>query len=218
MFLCAGGDEGPRRQRSSVSGGKKPPKRNALYRRLQNFLYNVLERPRGWAFIYHAYVYVPVRTPAHQCNEQEKSGQVGTAGRSLIFPPSLPHSRLSGWGHLTNVYFPWNADLSCSVFRFLLVFSCLVLSVFSTIREYEKSSEDALYILVTTQTSCSTIVLTFMSTYVHVNILDQLSGLFLKHWNSSQCLNMNISKDKSLKFPLGVKLNQDLWNRGNVYI
>uniref|UniRef100_A0A3P8WY53 Potassium voltage-gated channel subfamily Q member 2 n=1 Tax=Cynoglossus semilaevis TaxID=244447 RepID=A0A3P8WY53_CYNSE len=74
------------RVRVSVSGGKKPPKRNALYRRLQNFLYNVLERPRGWAFIYHAYV-------------------------------------------------------------FLLVFSCLVLSVFSTIKEYEKSSEDALYIL-----------------------------------------------------------------------
>ncbi|XP_059184889.1 potassium voltage-gated channel subfamily KQT member 2-like isoform X2 [Centropristis striata] len=85
-LLIAGVEEGPRRQRSSVSGGKKPPKRNALYRRLQNFLYNVLERPRGWAFIYHAYV-------------------------------------------------------------FLLVFSCLVLSVFSTIKEYEKSSEDALYIL-----------------------------------------------------------------------
>ncbi|XP_049590215.1 potassium voltage-gated channel subfamily KQT member 2 isoform X2 [Syngnathus scovelli] len=84
--LLIAADEGPRRQRSSVSGGKKAPKRNALYRRLQNFLYNVLERPRGWAFIYHAYV-------------------------------------------------------------FLLVFSCLVLSVFSTIREYEKSSEDALYIL-----------------------------------------------------------------------
>ncbi|XP_036388927.1 potassium voltage-gated channel subfamily KQT member 2-like isoform X1 [Megalops cyprinoides] len=72
--------------RSSISGTGKPPKRNAFYRRLQNFLYNVLERPRGWAFIYHAYV-------------------------------------------------------------FLLVFSCLVLSVFSTIKEYEKSSEDALYIL-----------------------------------------------------------------------
>ncbi|XP_042262688.1 potassium voltage-gated channel subfamily KQT member 2-like isoform X1 [Thunnus albacares] len=85
-LLIAGGEEGPRRQRSSVSGGKKPPKRNAVYRRLQNFLYNVLERPRGWAFIYHAYV-------------------------------------------------------------FLLVFSCLVLSVFSTIKEYEKSSEDALYFL-----------------------------------------------------------------------
>ncbi|KAM8917372.1 potassium voltage-gated channel subfamily KQT member 2-like isoform 6-T6 [Spinachia spinachia] len=84
--LIAGGEEGPRRQRSSVSGVKRPPKRNALYRRLQNFLYNVLERPRGWAFIYHAYVFV-------------------------------------------------------------LVFSCLVMSVFSTIREYEKSSEDALYIL-----------------------------------------------------------------------
>lgn len=34
--------------------------------------------------------------------------------------------------------------------RFLLVFSCLVLSVFSTIKEYEKSSEGALYILVST--------------------------------------------------------------------
>lgn len=54
--LCPGGEEGPRRPRSSISGGKRPPKRNALYRRLQNFLYNVLERPRGWAFIYHAYV------------------------------------------------------------------------------------------------------------------------------------------------------------------
>lgn len=85
-LLITGVEEGPRRQRSSVSGGKKPVKRNAIYRRLQNFLYNVLERPRGWAFIYHAYV-------------------------------------------------------------FLLVFSCLVLSVFSTIKEYEKSSEDALYIL-----------------------------------------------------------------------
>ncbi|XP_055364834.1 potassium voltage-gated channel subfamily KQT member 2 isoform X3 [Betta splendens] len=85
-LLIAGEGGGARRQRSSVSGGKKPPKRNALYRRLQNFLYNVLERPRGWAFIYHAYV-------------------------------------------------------------FLLVFSCLVLSVFSTIKEYEKGSEDALYIL-----------------------------------------------------------------------
>ncbi|XP_061641498.1 potassium voltage-gated channel subfamily KQT member 2 isoform X4 [Phyllopteryx taeniolatus] len=84
--LLIAADEGPRRQRSSASGGKRAPKRNALYRRLQNFLYNVLERPRGWAFVYHAYV-------------------------------------------------------------FLLVFSCLVLSVFSTIREYEKSSEDALYIL-----------------------------------------------------------------------
>ncbi|XP_012583618.1 PREDICTED: potassium voltage-gated channel subfamily KQT member 2 [Condylura cristata] len=31
--------------------------------------------------------------------------------------------------------------------KFLLVFSCLVLSVFSTIKEYEKSSEGALYIL-----------------------------------------------------------------------
>ncbi|NP_001108379.1 potassium voltage-gated channel, KQT-like subfamily, member 2a [Danio rerio] len=74
------------RPRSSISRGSIAHKRNARYRRLQNFLYNALERPRGWAFIYHAYVFV-------------------------------------------------------------LVFSCLVLSVFATIKEYKKSSESALYIL-----------------------------------------------------------------------
>ncbi|XP_075757151.1 potassium voltage-gated channel subfamily KQT member 2 isoform X2 [Pelodiscus sinensis] len=90
--LLIAGSEGTKRgsilskPRSGVSGTGKPPKRNAFYRKLQNFLYNVLERPRGWAFIYHAYV-------------------------------------------------------------FLLVFSCLVLSVFSTIDEYQNSSEGALYIL-----------------------------------------------------------------------
>ncbi|KAJ8001844.1 hypothetical protein DPEC_G00173630 [Dallia pectoralis] len=31
-------------------------RRNVRYRRLQNVLYNVLERPRAWAFIYHAFV------------------------------------------------------------------------------------------------------------------------------------------------------------------
>ncbi|XP_004841117.1 potassium voltage-gated channel subfamily KQT member 2 isoform X3 [Heterocephalus glaber] len=90
--LLIAGSEAPKRgsilskPRAGSAGAGKPPKRNAFYRKLQNFLYNVLERPRGWAFIYHAYV-------------------------------------------------------------FLLVFSCLVLSVFSTIKEYEKSSEGALYIL-----------------------------------------------------------------------
>uniref|UniRef100_A0A674GYF2 Potassium voltage-gated channel subfamily Q member 4 n=1 Tax=Taeniopygia guttata TaxID=59729 RepID=A0A674GYF2_TAEGU len=55
-------------------------------RRLQNCLYNVLERPRGWAFVYH-------------------------------------------------------------VFIFLLVFSCLVLSVFSTIQEHQKLANECLFIL-----------------------------------------------------------------------
>ncbi|XP_075935493.1 potassium voltage-gated channel subfamily KQT member 5 [Anarhichas minor] len=51
-------------------------RRNASYRRLQNYLYNVLERPREWAFIYHAFVFVLVfgclvlsvfsTIPAHQ--------------------------------------------------------------------------------------------------------------------------------------------------------
>ncbi|XP_041860574.1 potassium voltage-gated channel, KQT-like subfamily, member 2a isoform X3 [Melanotaenia boesemani] len=75
------------RPRSSISAGRpRPSKKNASYRKLQSFLYNALERPRGWAFIYHAYV-------------------------------------------------------------FLLVFSCLILSVFATIKEFKDSSENALYIL-----------------------------------------------------------------------
>ncbi|XP_068597024.1 potassium voltage-gated channel subfamily KQT member 5-like [Brachionichthys hirsutus] len=51
-------------------------RRNARYRRLQNYLYNVLERPREWAFVYHAFVFVLVfgclvlsvfsTIPAHQ--------------------------------------------------------------------------------------------------------------------------------------------------------
>ena len=59
-LLIAGSDSPKRnsilsRRRSSVAKGR-PSRRNASYRKLQNFLYNALERPRGWAFIYHAYV------------------------------------------------------------------------------------------------------------------------------------------------------------------
>ncbi|XP_057685624.1 potassium voltage-gated channel, KQT-like subfamily, member 2a isoform X2 [Corythoichthys intestinalis] len=94
-LLIAGAESSPKRAgsilcrpRGSISPGGRArhPKKNASYRKLQNFLYNALERPRGWAFIYHAYV-------------------------------------------------------------FLLVFSCLILSVFATIREFKNSSESALYIL-----------------------------------------------------------------------
>ncbi|XP_053310717.1 potassium voltage-gated channel subfamily KQT member 4 isoform X2 [Spea bombifrons] len=66
-----------------------PPRTSAShkrYRRLQNYLYNVLERPRGWAFVYH-------------------------------------------------------------VFIFFLVFSCLVLSVFSTIPEFHNLANKGLFIL-----------------------------------------------------------------------
>ncbi|XP_043977124.1 potassium voltage-gated channel subfamily KQT member 2-like isoform X6 [Gambusia affinis] len=91
-LLIAGSDSTKRggilsRPRSSISCGRpRPSKKNASYRKLQSFLYNALERPRGWAFVYHAYV-------------------------------------------------------------FFLVFSCLILSVFATIREYKDNSENALYIL-----------------------------------------------------------------------
>ncbi|XP_054620116.1 potassium voltage-gated channel subfamily KQT member 4 isoform X2 [Dunckerocampus dactyliophorus] len=71
------GPPGPRTNTSATS---------KRFRKLQNCLYNVLERPRGWAFIYH-------------------------------------------------------------VFIFLLVFSCLVLSVFSTIREHQDFANQGLFIL-----------------------------------------------------------------------
>lgn len=44
------------RARASLGGARGTHRRNAGYLRLQNFLYNALERPRGWAFVYHAYV------------------------------------------------------------------------------------------------------------------------------------------------------------------
>ncbi|KAJ8268265.1 hypothetical protein COCON_G00134370 [Conger conger] len=66
--------------RASASASSK------RYRKLQNYMYNVLERPRGWAFIYHAFI-------------------------------------------------------------FLLVFSCLVLSVFSTIPDHQNFANEMLFIL-----------------------------------------------------------------------
>lgn len=42
--------------RAGLAGAHGNHLHGAGYRRLQNFLYNALERPRGWAFIYHAYV------------------------------------------------------------------------------------------------------------------------------------------------------------------
>lgn len=41
---------GPPGPRANASASSK------RFRKLQNFLYNVLERPRGWAFIYHAFM------------------------------------------------------------------------------------------------------------------------------------------------------------------
>ncbi|XP_075872279.1 potassium voltage-gated channel subfamily KQT member 4 isoform X2 [Nelusetta ayraudi] len=71
------GPPGPRANASATS---------KRFRKLQNCLYNVLERPRGCAFVYHAFI-------------------------------------------------------------FLLVFSCLVLSVFSTIPDHQKFANQGLFIL-----------------------------------------------------------------------
>ncbi|XP_078187512.1 potassium voltage-gated channel subfamily KQT member 4 isoform X4 [Callithrix jacchus] len=72
--------------RSGSACGQRSSAAHKRYRRLQNWVYNVLERPRGWAFVYH-------------------------------------------------------------VFIFLLVFSCLVLSVLSTIQEHQELANECLLIL-----------------------------------------------------------------------
>ncbi|XP_060754945.1 potassium voltage-gated channel subfamily KQT member 5 [Neoarius graeffei] len=61
----ADGRRGERGARLSLLGkplvyGAQSGRRNARYRRVQNCLYNVLERPRAWAFIYHALVFALV--------------------------------------------------------------------------------------------------------------------------------------------------------------
>ncbi|XP_031234366.1 potassium voltage-gated channel subfamily KQT member 4 isoform X2 [Mastomys coucha] len=71
---------------SGSACGQRSSAAQKRYRRLQNWVYNVLERPRGWAFVYH-------------------------------------------------------------VFIFLLVFSCLVLSVLSTIQEHQELANECLLIL-----------------------------------------------------------------------
>ncbi|XP_052468957.1 potassium voltage-gated channel subfamily KQT member 5 isoform X3 [Carassius gibelio] len=64
----AGGSENQRKKqgaRLSLLGkplaySAQSGRRNARYRKLQNYLYNVLERPRAWAFVYHAFVFTLV--------------------------------------------------------------------------------------------------------------------------------------------------------------
>uniref|UniRef100_A0A671P2Q3 Potassium voltage-gated channel subfamily KQT member 5-like n=1 Tax=Sinocyclocheilus anshuiensis TaxID=1608454 RepID=A0A671P2Q3_9TELE len=64
----AGGSENQRRKqgaRLSLLGkpltySAQSGRRNARYRKFQNYLYNVLERPRAWAFVYHAFVFTLV--------------------------------------------------------------------------------------------------------------------------------------------------------------
>uniref|UniRef100_A0AAR2JAA4 Potassium voltage-gated channel, KQT-like subfamily, member 5b n=1 Tax=Pygocentrus nattereri TaxID=42514 RepID=A0AAR2JAA4_PYGNA len=88
---AAEGQRGKRGARLSLLGkpllyGAHGGRRNVRYRRVQNCLYNLLERPRSWAFVYHAFVFV-------------------------------------------------------------LVFGCLVLSVFSTIPDHTEMASRALFIL-----------------------------------------------------------------------
>ncbi|KAK2921637.1 hypothetical protein Q8A73_001122 [Channa argus] len=58
-------------------------RRNARYRRFQNYLYNVLERPREWAFVYHAFVILL----GEECCEKEEMelSEEGLRRRMLTF-------------------------------------------------------------------------------------------------------------------------------------
>lgn len=86
--------------------------RDARYRKLQNKVYNFLERPRGCqAVSYHVLMW----------DDQ----------------PLHPHLLISS--------FPFT--------RFFMVFACLVVSVFSTIDEYEKEASDVLYKMVSREMS-----------------------------------------------------------------
>ncbi|XP_030888893.1 potassium voltage-gated channel subfamily KQT member 2 [Leptonychotes weddellii] len=71
-----------------------------------------------------------------------------------------PWGALQAWVRGSAPLYPSVPPLTalCLGPRFLLVFSCLVLSVFSTIKEYEKSSEGALYILVSPWTNCALLI------------------------------------------------------------
>uniref|UniRef100_A0A8B9Z265 Potassium voltage-gated channel subfamily Q member 4 n=1 Tax=Buteo japonicus TaxID=224669 RepID=A0A8B9Z265_9AVES len=62
-------------------------------------------------------------------------------GSCCSWPPKLLHPR------------PWKSGLG-GVRLFLLVFSCLVLSVFSTIQEHQKLANQCLFILVSGERSC----------------------------------------------------------------
>uniref|UniRef100_A0A3P9L9P8 Potassium voltage-gated channel, KQT-like subfamily, member 5a n=1 Tax=Oryzias latipes TaxID=8090 RepID=A0A3P9L9P8_ORYLA len=56
-------------------------RRNARYRRLQNCLYNVLERPREWAFVYHAFMLL-----RHRCHDLAfKSGSISEFVMIVVF-------------------------------------------------------------------------------------------------------------------------------------
>ncbi|XP_024864550.1 potassium voltage-gated channel subfamily KQT member 5 isoform X2 [Kryptolebias marmoratus] len=62
---AAGADRNHQGARLSLLGkpliySSQSGRRNARYRKLQNCLYNVLERPRAWAFVYHAFVFILV--------------------------------------------------------------------------------------------------------------------------------------------------------------
>ncbi|MBN3311590.1 KCNQ4 protein, partial [Atractosteus spatula] len=136
------------------------------YRKLQNCLYNVLERPRGWAFIYHAFIRHEVSDTRPRSATLVPDGLGMWARRYPSERPERAYGsvlrsgsdiRLSeDLGFFTSKF---RGDRSAQASRaglwsagpvlksFLLVFGCLVLSVFSTIPEHQKFANEGLFIL-----------------------------------------------------------------------
>ncbi|XP_070370658.1 potassium voltage-gated channel subfamily KQT member 5 isoform X5 [Equus asinus] len=110
-------------------------RRNVKYRRVQNYLYNVLERPRGWAFIYHAFVKKSFLDCFPAC----------LSPTSVIQNCMCIHVWATR-GVEDQVQLMWQ-EVGSAEKNFLLVFGCLILSVFSTIPEHTKLASSCLLIL-----------------------------------------------------------------------
>ncbi|ERE83127.1 potassium voltage-gated channel subfamily KQT member 4-like protein [Cricetulus griseus] len=136
------------------SDGQTPQRSSAAhkrYRRLQNWVYNVLERPRGWAFVYHVFMlaicgspFELFACPANIRDEEIESWQ----GAGIV--PSLS-TKCCDPGQSSTGRAASGQDSAgspcCGFHGFLLVFSCLVLSVLSTIQEHQELANECLLIL-----------------------------------------------------------------------
>ncbi|KAK3511066.1 hypothetical protein QTP70_030096 [Hemibagrus guttatus] len=165
------GRRGERGARLSLLGkplvyGAQSGRRNARYRRLQNCLYNVLERPRAWAFVYHAlvsytevvsheecicvFVYVCLcvclcvcASVFYDCTYADLVCFHIAVMFKAIFIRLQAEIVLRVGVEMLLCFFECLGQNE----KFVLVFGCLVLSVFSTIPEHQEMLSRALFIL-----------------------------------------------------------------------
>ncbi|KAK1805075.1 hypothetical protein P4O66_019437 [Electrophorus voltai] len=127
--------------RASASAASK------RYRKFQTCLYNVLERPRGCAFIYHAFIHysaimIPIGIGPSSLGKVIDFLQWWQVRRQ-VWPKLDITQRSEGQRAIVRGPQLGTPGIAC----FLLVFSCLVLSVFSTIPTHQEFANEALFIL-----------------------------------------------------------------------